>query len=90
MSDSAQQCSRRLRERRIRAGLTQRQLAKLADVASNTVSMVERGRHPLPAVQVKLARALGVDVFDIWPLDGDVVEIVDAEVVVDDDDGVAA
>lgn len=73
MSSIAQQATppfaQRLRERRIRAGLSGRQLATLAGVSDTTIMRAERGVVPSPAVQVKVAGALGVDVFELWPLD---------------------
>lgn len=70
MLDHAQRCSITLVERRIRAGLTQRQLAKRAGVSNNTVWGAEHGRVPTPAVQIAIASVLAVDVLELWPLNG--------------------
>jgi transcriptional regulator with XRE-family HTH domain len=74
MSVSAQESSPRLRELRLRAGLSQRGLARVAGVASNTVRSAELGMVPRPELQRKLADALcreldePVAIFDLFPL----------------------
>lgn len=53
--------ARRLRQERASAGLSQEELARLADVTAMTVSRIERGIHwPSRATLEALARALGV------------------------------
>lgn len=53
--------ARRLRQERTAAGLSQEDLARLAEVTSMTVSRIERGIHwPSRATLESLARALGV------------------------------
>jgi transcriptional regulator with XRE-family HTH domain len=51
-----------VRELRIRAGLTQREVAESAGVSDRTVSAIEMGRRSasIPVLN-RLARALGVD-----------------------------
>jgi len=61
----------RLREERLRRGLTQVGLACLAGVASSSVSKVERAPMLLrPAMAEKLAAALGVPAADLLHRDG--------------------
>jgi transcriptional regulator with XRE-family HTH domain len=52
----------RLRELRLEKGYSQRELARRASIASNSVAVTERGEHAptFPTIQ-KLARALDVD-----------------------------
>src|SRR5829696_7721643 len=57
---------RRLREAR---GWGQTKLAAAADMAVSGVSQIENGhRNPNSATLIKLARALGVEVRDLFPL----------------------
>lgn len=49
----------KLREQRIRAGLTQAELAKMMGVSRTTVSFVETGKHPAsPGFRKKALKAL--------------------------------
>jgi len=52
-----------LRQLRMRAGLTQEQLAERAGISTNAISALERGerRHPYPHTVRVLASALGLD-----------------------------
>ncbi len=51
---------------RVRAGLTQEQLAERAGITENTISGIELGRHkPRGRTLFKLADALGVDVTEL-------------------------
>lgn len=58
----------RLREARANKEWTVRRLADESGVDKNTVSQIERGkRDPMPVTKVKLARALGMEVPDLFP-----------------------
>ena len=58
----------RLRDLRVRRGLTQIHLAVRAKVAPGTISFAERDkRHPMPLVQERIARVLRVERGEIWP-----------------------
>lgn len=58
----------RLREYRLDADLTQRELAEHAGVAEEVISRIETGRSwPRDLTQARIARALGKDRADIWP-----------------------
>jgi putative molybdopterin biosynthesis protein len=60
----------RLREYRRRAGLTQQALAELAGVTRQTVGGIEAGRYgPSVEVGLRLARALGCRVEDLFALE---------------------
>jgi transcriptional regulator with XRE-family HTH domain len=52
---------RRLRELRVREGLTQDRLAKLASLQSSAIGRLERGEHE-PRLSSVLSLALGLDV----------------------------
>lgn len=69
MSDSQPLIDKRkLRLRRIRAGLTQPQLARLAQVHPSHISLMERGdRGPSPKTLNVLASVLGCDITDLMP-----------------------
>lgn len=62
--------SKRLRAARTTAGLSQRELAERADVATSVVADIERGKTAVPAFDklVKIARALGVDPEQLCPI----------------------
>lgn len=53
-----------LREKR---GLSQDRLAKLADVANNTIIKIEQGENPNPTLETlkKIAKALDVSIDDL-------------------------
>lgn len=57
----------RLRELRKQRGLSQSALAQLAGVTQQAVAQYEAGRVPLLPIAQRLARALGVTVYDLWP-----------------------
>jgi transcriptional regulator with XRE-family HTH domain len=60
-----------LRRVREHAGLSQAQLARLADVRPATVSDIETGRHrPSLAVAQRLVHALGLTMADVWDVGG--------------------
>ena len=62
----------RLRELRERAGLTQAELAAMADVSRKTVNTVENGVFiPSTVVSLRLAKALGALVEDLFQLPED-------------------
>lgn len=49
-------------------GLTQRAVAEKVGVSRGLISMVEGGNVlPYPSLRKRIARALGVNVADIWP-----------------------
>ena len=52
---------RKLREKR---GLSQEKLARLADVANNTIIKIESGENPNPTINTleRIAKALGVSI----------------------------
>ncbi len=53
--------SKNLRKAREKKGLSQERLARLADVANNTISNLEAGKqNPTLATIKKIARALGI------------------------------
>ncbi|HET9598501.1 MAG TPA: helix-turn-helix transcriptional regulator [Anaeromyxobacteraceae bacterium] len=57
---------RRVREARVRRGLTQLDLAQAAELSVAYVSLIERGgRNPPLTTVVSLARALGVGVTEL-------------------------
>lgn len=60
----------RLRQLRLKLGLTQVELAKRSGVGQALISIIETHRRPNPAWSTahKLARALGVDPRELFPL----------------------
>jgi putative transcriptional regulator len=50
-------------------GLSQTDLARLADVSRETVSMIERGSAPTVRTGRALARVLGVGLDELFPLE---------------------
>ncbi len=56
-----------LRKIREKKGLSQERLARLADVANNTVIKIEAGKNQNPTLDTlqKLSKALGVSVDDL-------------------------
>ena len=58
----------RLKELRTEAGLVVWGLATQANVSPTTVTAIEKhGFLPRPKTQQRIADALGVPVYDIWP-----------------------
>ena len=57
----------RLRERRERATLTQRELAEKAGVSRATIASIENGGQALGSTIRKLAKALNCDPADLMP-----------------------
>lgn len=59
-----------LRDAREQKGLTQEQLAKLVGVDQATISQLEAGRRAAPKwpTVARLARELGVDPYELFPL----------------------
>lgn len=59
--------AKRIRELRTKKGLSQEKLARLADVALNTVVKIESGesRHPTIQTMAGIANALGVSLDDL-------------------------
>ncbi len=58
----------RLKEHRERRGLTQMELAKLADVGRATIAAIEAGKRPRPhpATRARLAKALKAQPEDLF------------------------
>ncbi len=59
----------RARHARRRAGLTQRQLAKAADVSQGVVALIENGYDSTAETRDAIARALGRDPEQLFPAD---------------------
>ena len=60
----------RLREIRLKQGLTQRELAEKSHTPQSLISAIERGDlKPWSAVAHRIARVLGISVSDIFPDD---------------------
>jgi transcriptional regulator with XRE-family HTH domain len=62
--------SKRLRDARERAGMTQAELAKAAKVKVTLISDIERGKTSVPAYDklVRLACALGLRPHELFPI----------------------
>ncbi len=57
----------RMKEARIRAGLSQAELARLIGVSRQTVNMIEGGGYnPTLELSIRLCRALGVTLNDLF------------------------
>jgi len=58
---------KRIKELRIRKDLSQERLARLADVALNTIAKIESGesKHPTIQTMAGIAKALGVSLDDL-------------------------
>lgn len=54
---------------RIRAGFSQKELADLAGVSMQTVSLAERGVTPGEETRAKIVEPLGLESKDIWPME---------------------
>ncbi|MEU3346371.1 helix-turn-helix transcriptional regulator [Streptomyces sp. NPDC006700] len=68
MSTRLNQDPARLRRRRVEAGLTQKDLARLAEVTKGHMSLVEGGRRGAsPALLKRLAGALNCEIADLMP-----------------------
>ena len=62
----------RLKELRARDGINQTEMAKLAGVSRQTISLIERGDYsPSVALALKLAKICGVQVEDIFQYEED-------------------
>lgn len=58
-------------EARVRAGLSQRALARAAGISSGYMAQIEAGTHdPSPAVAKRLCDALGLTFDDLFDLEG--------------------
>ncbi|MCX5705701.1 MAG: helix-turn-helix transcriptional regulator [Candidatus Omnitrophica bacterium] len=59
--------SRNIRNLRVKRGISQDRLSKLADLSLNTVVKVESGRSPNPTIGtlLKIARSLDVGINDL-------------------------
>lgn len=64
---SNQELSKNLKKLRDKKGFSQDRLAKLTDVANNTVIKIEQGENKNPTLETlkKLANALGVSLDDL-------------------------
>jgi transcriptional regulator with XRE-family HTH domain len=64
---SNQELSKNLKKLREKKGFSQDRLAKLADVANNTVIKIEQGENKNPTLETlkKLSDALGVSLDDL-------------------------
>lgn len=58
-----------LRTIRTQKGLTQEQLSRLAGISQSYISQIERGKVPSLRVAKRIAKALGVPVSTLLPLD---------------------
>jgi len=67
MSKKEYSLSKNLKKLRERKGLSQDRLAKLADVANNTIIKIEQGENINPTLETlkKMAKALEVSVDDL-------------------------
>jgi transcriptional regulator with XRE-family HTH domain len=67
MSKQDYPLSKNLKKLRERKGLSQDRLAKLADIANNTIIKIEQGENQNPTLDTlkKLAKAFGVSVDDL-------------------------
>jgi len=64
--------SRTLRERRLAAGLTIRELAYFARCSKATIQRLENGTLDVsPAIKARIARALRCPVQELWEPEGD-------------------
>ncbi len=59
--------SRNIRNLRIKKGISQDRLSKLADLSLNTIVKVESGKSPNPTINtlIKIARSLDVKINDL-------------------------
>ena len=59
--------SRNIRNLRIKKGISQDRLSKLADLSLNTIVKVESGRNPNPTIGtlLKIARSLDAQINDL-------------------------
>jgi transcriptional regulator with XRE-family HTH domain len=68
LSDVLVRFGQRLREIRAKIGVSQEKLAELAALHRTYVSSVERGKRNISLVNIeKLARALGVSLWELMP-----------------------
>ncbi len=67
MSKQEYPLSKNLKRLREKKGLSQDRLAKLADVANNTIIKIEQGENQNPTLDTlkKIAKALGISVNDL-------------------------
>lgn len=62
----------RVRELRLRAGLSQRELAEAAHLSAASISNMERGVYPPAFARLDdLARALGVELHELFDFGGE-------------------
>jgi transcriptional regulator with XRE-family HTH domain len=60
----------KIRNLRLRRGMSQEALAERTGLTNVTISHIETGRTPRPSTVVKIAEALGVSPEDLWESDG--------------------
>lgn len=67
MSKTSYPLPKNLKKLREKKGLSQDRLAKLADVANNTIIKIEQGENKNPTLETlrKIAKALGVKIDDL-------------------------
>ncbi len=58
----------KVRKLRLKQGLSQGKLARLADVSNNTIVNIEAGKQNNPTIETsqKIAKALGVTISDLF------------------------
>jgi transcriptional regulator with XRE-family HTH domain len=62
-----------VRIERTRQGLSQKELADMANLAQTTISMIEIGaNNPFPDTRLKVANALGIPVVDLYVAAGEI------------------
>ena len=61
--------NRELLELRLNAGMSANDLAYRAGISGNSVRLAERGHTPGPRIQFAIARVLGQQVTELWPLE---------------------
>lgn len=67
MSKQEYQLAKNLKKLREKKGLSQDRLAKLADVANNTIIKIEQGENINPTLDTlkKIAKALGISIEEL-------------------------
>ena len=56
-----------IKKRRKELGKSQREIAEAANISQQYVTLIERGIVPPENVKRQIAKAIGLDVWDIWP-----------------------
>lgn len=55
---------------RVNRGLSPNDLARLTGVSAPSIRFAEKGHEPGPRIKFAIADFFGVEVLDIWPLEG--------------------